>query len=750
MANIAITTRTNPSFEDIGNSSFLDTTIKVNDLSAGEREVVTKIEWKIFEQSQVAPIIRLSTTSAGASISSPIITRSSLFKLHLKLGLRKYYEVQVKIHTTEEITPWSNKVKFKTRNATYKLPDAQQKVTRNGVRYTTISPEVAYKKQFDREDRNAVSTSSLSIGDITPRCSARIGINQYSTDTSEWVYGVGLNSRTGIYSGVSNAGGNTNYQVYFDQLFLEPGEYTLNGYTIGVGITKTGEVENTDEITVSIWRRTGNTATKLIHETLETIPPTTSVVYTDPQVVASPQSFTVEEGYTYYWAYGMNRLSTSVATPGTRYTYPGVGREVNFTVFIGNTATIPDTVDVSSPTVSDRSNLIGEITLGTANRKIFSQSVTSGQSWVVPKPVTSGVKSFTKISDVSVSATNSLTFALGEKNDASNDVDAFGNIIVDMGTPDTMQFGPNGTETSVNLNDGEEVGDTIDLGIDTRVGGTTYHDLFYMNTADGQGDQRATSDGRDITTISHWAKDNASAPTLDSHGYAFEAPHIVKISGTGSVGNLEIGREPVVVFGDSQGRDATNRLGSAWPTAFAENRIHWEASISGNFWATSSTASTKAVDRYKHGTPGRGDLAYMRSALFIMSGLGVNGATSATYIDDILSDLNAFFANVAAASHQSVLFLGLPTVPGESGTIRINNIIELNEIFHTEAVEQGYGFYNPYAITLANIEQYTAGTSLSYFESSGNVHYKSPGPEDVTQAAAELYESNLIKKYADC
>jgi len=103
---------------------------------------------------------------------------------------------------------------------------------------------------------------------------------------------------------------------------------------------------------------------------------------------------------------------------------------------------------------------------------------------------------------------------------------------------------------------------------------------------------------------------------------ASTGPLAIQLSHNGNIGKLEIGERLAVIFGDSQGSTAV-KLGYQIPYQF--NAIAWDASISGNRLTQTVVGShTAGYLRYKHTTPGKGDLCDMRDVMFVSAGIGLN------------------------------------------------------------------------------------------------------------------------------
>jgi len=208
-----------------------------------------------------------------------------------------------------------------------------------------------------------------------------------------------------------------------------------------------------------------------------------------------------------------------------------------------------------------------------------------------------------------------------------------------------------------------EAGDSFDLLIwlDYQGGAAGRLDVYYKNKTAGQGPEGAD----DIVTISHAVKAAATRDEVQPSDTYISWLHL---TGTATVESVEVGWEPVVMLGDAQVSIGDDRIGKHLPIAFEHPRIYWDASIADNaiVAGVGGGHSTPAYLRYKHGTPGEGDLYEMRGAVVAVCAMGL------VDIDGIASDVEANVkvlamldgvAEILAASQDNgntPLVIGLP------------------------------------------------------------------------------------------
>jgi hypothetical protein len=291
--------------------------------------------------------------------------------------------------------------------------------------------------------------------------------------------------------------------------------------------------------------------------------------------------------------------------------------------------------------------------------------------------------------------------------------------------------------------DAAEAGDSFELAVNMRPA-TGKADLFYQNRTTGQGGEGAG----DFAVISHACK-NAAARAAD---YSVAKLNWLDLSGTATVTAIEIGCDPLIVFGDSQ---ALVYLGPALQTAFDTPRMLLRAGISGNQLCDTATNShTAGYLRYKHTTPGLGDLCEMTGCIFVIAGIGVNDVSGESDTDAKRNAMAMRFAARVAdilydlqARAVPALVIGLPPYSdGDANTYEAHCIkSQINPVLEGLAIGARCAFVNPW---FDMVDPVTANEDIPTFNAAyttdAGLHYNAAGASVVAALAVEAVESGVV------
>jgi lysophospholipase L1-like esterase len=289
------------------------------------------------------------------------------------------------------------------------------------------------------------------------------------------------------------------------------------------------------------------------------------------------------------------------------------------------------------------------------------------------------------------------------------------------------------------------LGDTFDFMIQTN---GTAANLLYLNRTDGQGGQGVG----DIATISHHAKGTSTRE--GSYTMAAAGWRHLSVTGGGTIGTVQIGWEPVVIFGDSMA-SYSGRYGQYLPGAFTYPRMHWRAQISGNrLQSTSSGNHTAGWLRYKHTTIGLGDLCELRDVVFCFAGyglndislIGTNPANVPTVTAGYFDRFDAIIADLQANGNQP-LVIGLAPyhhVPNASEQ-EAQAIIAWIAEYADRADASLFAWITPWWDL---VDQSTASDPIpkirAEYTSDSGTHINATATQAIVPLVAQAYESGFV------
>jgi hypothetical protein len=432
---------------------------------------------------------------------------------------------------------------------------------------------------------------------------------------SSWEYGAGVTNDDAYLGLIGSAA--VGWLVATQRLNLSPGEYFLNTLTARVAFTTAND---NDAQLFIVYEKVGSTLVEVsridITSQKNSADATTNVTYQLGGFL-----LTIQAGKEYHFALAMRGPATRASgRPGLRFKASGWANDERAT-FQGpvGVATLATTI---TPTfLTDTGQVCMLLGFSTRNRILFSGSAASR---MLPRR-TDGVTSI-KVGTFIGNATPTNI----------NLVDTAGvrwATLIDHASNDLSFAGTTQPLTG-------QQGNTFDFLIQLN---NLSGNLFYQNRTVGQGGQGAA----DITTISHRARNTGTR--AGNYTSLFASWRFMSITGGGTVGLVEVGWEPIVIFGDSMST-FSGRLGQYLPPAFTFPRISWRASISGNALTQTSPGNHTAGHlRYQSTVPGTGDLVDLRDVLFCVamfglndiSRIGVNPALVPTVTDDYFARLEA-------------------------------------------------------------------------------------------------------------
>jgi len=540
---------------------------------------------------------------------------------------------------------------------------------------------------------------------------------------STWEYGssvVGDDTYGGIGSSAS-----VRWGVRTQKLNLAAGDYVFTQLLARIAFT--GNADN-DQCAFVLYEKDGTDLVEVVRYDLTSQKTNNASTHTATYDLSN-LSVTIESGKEYQFGLAQRGAVTrSSNRPGWRRRNSGWSNEES-TSWDGTAGvtTLPATI---SPTFGTSTAQFGyQLTFTTKNRIVFSGSIVSA---MIPRR-TDGVSSI-KIDSFVGDATASV-ITLRDSDVSSGAVDR---LVLNVDhTAETISFA--GTSQALV---GQQ-GDTFDFM--TQVNGTAAN-LLYLNRTDGQGGEGVA----DIATISHRAKDTGSrggSYTLGASTFRFAT-----FSGGGTIGNVEIGIEPIVIFGDSMA-SYSGRLGQYLPSAFTYPKINWRAQISGNRLTVNSTGNhTAGYLRYKNTTVGLGDLCEIRDCVFCVAMYGLNDisrigtgsadAVTADYfdklesiIDDLLSNENQpLIAGLAPYSH-----------PSNTSTQEAQAIVAWIELFADLAVEKRVAWMTPWwdLVDRSTVHDDIPEIRADY-TSDGGTHINTTAVLDIVPLIVDAYESGIV------
>lgn len=576
------------------------------------------------------------------------------------------------------------------------------------------------------------------------------------TTKAQWKYGAQDTGATGDYVGL-NGTTDARWNVASIQLQgFQPGVYqldTLNAYLVLTAHANCDAVRfaifasdddgtTADIVTLS----NGNTYVDCTADNTDS--DTAKLLTSD---LGSTITFTIESGKLYYVVLLLHRPAGGANNScGYRTMSAGAGPQGGMfkEEVAGALTAMPTTLSTAGTGSQPKMGL----TFSSAIRKVCVLPAYAGDAvdYLIPRRTADAVYYWVKFTEAVVADGQALTSVFGRENNGAESTLA--TMVLDMGATDQVTFG--GANVALAA---DEAGDTFHLATQwynrTSTGDTS--DLFYTNITTAQGPEKAG--GFDFATFCHGTKNAGTRATP----YAVTAPpNQIYLSGTAAVASIEIGWEPIILFGDSQAsyQASTGPLAVAMPNAFEYPRIYWPSGVpGGRISATVTNNHTSGIQRYKNDTPGLGDICDMRGTLFCWCGFGVNDSaiiTASSPADEIsrinvamqvAGAIQTILTDVATNGHK-MLIIGLPPYSHPvNATARKAQYIknQFNPMLEGLAMAARASYFNPWYIMCAGDQAADIPTFASAFTQDGT-HYSDAGAAIVAPAAARAYQGSFI------
>ncbi len=564
-----------------------------------------------------------------------------------------------------------------------------------------------------------------------------------SADASTWYYG--LTGPTLAGGGVGNYTPNNTtpmWSCWTMPLTLQPGTYYLTQVGVLAAFTLEAEIGN---VYFCLLEDDAGALTPVTFDDGSTyVDMTADVVHLNgvgadigPTTVASVP-FTLVAGKTYHLAWALQRGATPVAQhPGICLMKNGQGPQGLTTYATHSLASFPIAHTGTAQTTGELPR--GFIKFTTPQRTLISTSYDSAKDIIVP--YCSSHHYCIKFTDAVAADGQALTVVMDYDNSA-NDGERT-TYVLDMGATNQQTFGG----ASVAL-DASEAGDTFHNLFEFRTDDKA--DLFYMNMTTGQGPVGAG----DFTTISHACKNDAADDDSRGQEYAVDAPQYLKMTGTAAVTTIEVGWQPMILFGDSQLSRSSHRLGEHLPTAGTYDHIWWQASIAGNKFTSDSLASTAGYLRYKSVTPGVGDLCEIQGGIFVIASYGINDlvqiGTTEAYRNRYVMQAGEKFSGILYDLQLRgllCLIVGLPpySKAPDASAQEAAAVQQFNAMLEGMAVASRAAYVNPWsAMCASGTASDDIPTFASVYTGDAGLHYNSAGAALVASQAMRALETNIV------
>lgn len=562
------------------------------------------------------------------------------------------------------------------------------------------------------------------ISDTGPSVTDKYEPNQLST----WEYGMGLigdDAYVGVFDSAAIRWG-----VMAERLNLAPGEYLFS--TLAARLAFTQDADH-DQLAFCVYEKSGSNLIEVLRVDLTSQKTNTSGSH-NATFNLGDASATLVSGKDYFFGLALRGPATRAFNrPGWRRRsvatdWPTDEWASHF--FTSGVATMPTTFAPTFATTAIKHCYL--LTVKTKTRIVYTGNPNGN---MIPRRTdgVSTIKVDTFVGDATARVISLVDTTAGA---------VANRLVLDINhTSENITF--SGTAQSIP----GQTGDTFDFLIQTN---GTAANLLYLNRTDGlaAGGENAV----DIRTISHHAKQNAArggSYTMGASTYRF-----ITNTGGGTISAIQIGWEPVVVYGDSMAA-YTGRLGQYLPTAFTHDRMHWRAQISGNALTTTSPGNHTAGHlRYKHTTIGSGDICEIRDAVlcFAMFGLndisriGTNPAQIPIVTDDYFLRIGQIVDDLLANGNHPLL-VGLapyhhnPNASTQEATTIRNWINQYADL----ATAKRIAWLTPWWDL---VEQATANDSIplirAAYTDDGGTHINAAAAQVVVALIAESYESGIV------
>jgi hypothetical protein len=565
----------------------------------------------------------------------------------------------------------------------------------------------------------------------------------YSASTlSNWYYGSAGSASTGTV--VSSAlGTDVGWVHYLNKFPMQPGRYYMTTFQGTVGYA---DAVNTDTIYFVVYTKGGTTYSPVtLSNGLTYIDITANqpanINFTNMSAALGDVYFDLEAGKTYYYGLQMKGITGHENNgPQTKTLLADNGPQGQST-----THSIKQTARPTVLTsVTDGTGSANKFSLyfKTAVRKLLISTYAAADKVFIPYRYNADW--VVKFGSAVVADGENFTCKIEYVNGSSEATE--GTLVLDMGATDRVTFGGQNVALAAAA---AEAGDTFDLLLNVRYSGTKW-DLFYQNRTSGQGPAGADTD---LATISHCVAYSGTRGSASWYDFTNQ-PVYLNMTGTATVATIEVGYEPLVLFGDSQVSLADHRYAEHLPGAFTYPRIYWLAALGGGSLITSLAGhSTAGYLRYKSTTPGQGDLCEMTGVVFVFCGYGVNDFTAYADTDverngrvmEWIQRAAEIICDLQVNANQCFI-IALPPYSAVTANVHMAQCIknQFNVALEGLAIGSRSPFLNPWwdmvVQSAANDDVPTFNTTYC----TDTVHYNTVGAAAVSALAVKAFESNSV------
>ncbi len=571
---------------------------------------------------------------------------------------------------------------------------------------------------------NFLLIPGINAGALGPPVTDRYEPNQLST----WEYGMGLIGDD-AYVGVFDSGA-IRWGLMAERLNLAPGEYLFSTIVAKLAFT---EAADNDAVAFCVYEKSGSNLIEVLRVDLTSQKTNTSGSH-NATFNLGDASATLVTGKEYFFGIAQRGPATrSFNRPGWRRRSTATDWATDEWAAHFFTSGVSELATTFAPTFTTSSiKHCYALTVKTKTRIVYTGTPNGN---MIPRR-TDGVSTIKVDTFVGDATARVITLVDTTAGAVAN------RLVLDVNhTTENITFA--GTAQSIP----GQTGDTFDFCIQTN---GTAANLLYLNRTDGAaaGGENAV----DIRTISHHAKQNnarGGSYTMGASTYRF-----ITNTGGGTISSIQIGWEPVVIFGDSMA-SYSGRLGQYLPAAFTYDRMHWRAQISGNALTTTSPGNhTAGYLRYKHTTIGSGDICEIRDAVLCFAMFGLNdisriGTTAAQIpivtadyfnrVEEVVDDL------LANSNHPLLVGLApyhhVPNASTEEATTIKNWIDQFADL----ADEKRVAWLTPWWDL---VDQATANDSIPLiragYTDDGGTHINATAAQVVVALIAESYESGIV------
>ena len=594
----------------------------------------------------------------------------------------------------------------------------------------------------------------------------------YDATEHTWRQGIAAHGGTSVARNLSDT--DADWLTFINPLGTAPesGTITITEAHVTLADTDTSGTDEWQRCELALFTKSGSTFTKVSGQALTDVP---DIAGTPTAWDKTGLSYTVSvtAASEYWWAFGIQgRASHGASKPKMRAVNasgPSVSYVYNSTAVVaGADGYLPATIDATAANGSPGSNgnhQIGNIVFTTTIRRPFvvgsdgSDVYTgTGISYVIPRRT--NAPWWAVFRNVEVADGQALTINCNRDSQAGG-VTTVVSGVVDFGTTDQMTCDTDAV-SAANVALTGQAGNQLDLAFLVRPTAPAA-DLFWTNKTSGQGTQSTV----DWCTTGH---KSAAAASRSNAGYTTGStpPEWISISGSATFDQMSVADAMVVYAGDSMlgknnwgvGAGQNERIALYLHDALTHPLPWWQSSrankkLSGDIAGGSGQSSV--ANLYKHGTPGKGDLADMWSILLVLH-CGGNDMTEGevstidgrnTRLALMAQSMGTILTDAVNGRGNRVLVIGMPPylAPG-AAALNQAAFRMWDESLRGLTRSCGVAYYEPYPLAWATYNNVGLGPPDGMQNTDG-IHYRTDGGPGgvvasliVARAAAAAYEGN--------